>query len=389
MPTAGLYVHIPFCRSKCRYCDFCSYPGLDALWRDYLAAVALEAAQAGHTLPWERMTFDTVFIGGGTPTLLPAEGLAALLANLRRALPILPAAEISIEANPGTVERAGLAVLRAVGYNRLSLGVQSLDDGELALLGRTHTAGEARAALAAAREAGFDNVNLDLIFGLPGQTLASWRATLAGALALAPEHLSLYALTVEEGTPLAADIAAGRLPTPDDDLAADMYEHAEAALAANYAHYEISNWARRTPGDPEFGPPRLACRHNLVYWHNERYLGLGAAAHGYDGRHRMANTADVAEYVAHMGARQSALAESEATDRAREMGETMMLTLRLAEGMAWAEFAGRFGVELRAVYGQTIDELAEDGLLQADERGIRLTPRGRLLGNRVFGAFLP
>jgi oxygen-independent coproporphyrinogen-3 oxidase len=208
------------------------------------------------------------------------------------------------------------------------------------------------------------------------------------ALDLAPEHLSLYALTVEEGTPLAAAIAAGELPPPDDDLAADMYEHAEATLAADYAHYEISNWARRLPGESGDDPPALACRHNLKYWHNAPYLGLGAAAYSYDGRYRAANVDDPAAYIARVRAGESARADAEETDRDREMGETMMLGLRLSQGVAWGAFEARFGVALRAVYGAEIDELVGDGLLHADDAGIRLTPRGRLLGNRVFGAFL-
>ena len=292
------------------------------------------------TAPWQGTAFDTVFIGGGTPTLLPADGLAALLAACREALPVLPGAEITTEANPGTVDGAGLAILRAAGIERLSLGVQSLNDDELRLLGRIHTADEAREALAAARAAGIRNVNLDLIFGLPGQTLADWRATLDGALDLAPEHLSLYALTVEEGTPLEAAIAAGTLPPPDDDLAADMYEYAEATLTADYAHYEISNWARRLPGEAGHDPPALACRHNLKYWRNARYLGLGAAAYSYDGHVRAANVDDPAAYIARIAAGESARVSAETTDRPREMGETMMLGLRLSQGVSWAGVRG-------------------------------------------------
>jgi oxygen-independent coproporphyrinogen-3 oxidase len=283
------------------------------------------------------------------------------------------------------VGEPALRALRAAGINRLSLGVQSFDEKMLALLSRVHCAADARRAVRAARRAGIDNVSLDLIYGLPGQTLPAWEADVRAALALAPAHLSLYALTVEEDTPLAGWIDAGRLPPPDDDLAADMYERAEELLAAaGFCHYEISNWAL----------PGRASAHNTVYWRNEPYLGLGAAAHSWWEGVRRANVRHPADYVRALRAGHSPVAETEQIDQALEMGETMMMGLRLLkEGVSLARFEARFGTPLVTVYRAEIEDLVARGLLarvpeQAPQR-VRLTARGRLLGNQVFAAFLP
>jgi oxygen-independent coproporphyrinogen-3 oxidase len=389
MPRAGLYIHIPFCLRKCAYCDFVSFPGREALHAAYGHALLLELARRAPA--WAHLSFDTLFLGGGTPTVLPADALCRLVTACRQTLALPPDAEISLEANPGTVDVDALRALREAGVSRLSLGVQSLDGRLLLALGRIHTSEQAMAAYHAARAVGMDNINLDLMFGLPAQSLANWRSTLQTVLALEPEHLSLYALTLEEGTPLAERIAAGACPAPDDNLAADMYELAEETLDhAGYAHYEISNWARR---DAQAAPddeavPHLACRHNLGYWRNEPYLGLGVAAHSFDGLCRSANTSDLDEYLARTPAGQEATVSCEEGDRAREMSDTMMLGLRLMVGVTWVEFARRFGVEMRSVYGRQIAQLVEDDLLAADARGIRLTRRGHLLGNRVFVEFL-
>lgn len=391
---AGIYVHIPFCRQKCAYCDFSSFAGLDALQPRYIAAVLREIEAVPTS--WLAQGFDTLFVGGGTPTALPADALVRLLRACQQRLGVPRTAETSFEANPGTVSPSDLRTLRAAGYNRISLGVQSLRDDELQLLGRIHTSEEAVRAYTWAREAGFTNVNLDLIYGLPRQRLAQWRESLERALELGPEHLSLYALSVEEGTPLEACIARGALPAPDDAEAAEMYELAEDVLGrAGYAHYEISNWARRAPegavsaaADPSPDMPALACRHNVKYWRNLRYLGLGSAAHSYDGRCRWGNVTSPADYIARVEEGRDVSAEAECPDRDQRMDETMMLGLRLIEGVRYEVFAQRFGVEMEAVYGSVIAELAGEGLLEVDPHGIRLTPRGRLLGSRVFAAFL-
>lgn len=385
--AAGIYLHVPFCRAKCAYCDFASFAGLEALIGDYLDALRAEMALVAPA--WQSVAFTSVFIGGGTPSLLLPDQLSVLVEGLRAHFALDPAAENTIEANPGTVDRASLRALRGLGFNRLSLGVQSLDDGELARLGRIHRRAEAIEAVTCARAAGWTNINLDLMLGLPGQHLAQWATTLAQTVELAPEHLSVYALTLEDGTPLAQAVAAGALPEPEDDEVAALYEHTEATLAqAGYTHYEISNWARTSLGDAPDAPPALACRHNLLYWRNERYVGLGSAAHAYDGVTRRGNVRTPAEYIACLRRGESPVAESEALTRAQAMGETAMLGLRLITGLERDRFRARYGVELEDEFGAEIAALAADGLLIHDARGIRLSPRGHLLGNRVFAAFL-
>jgi oxygen-independent coproporphyrinogen-3 oxidase len=373
----GLYIHIPFCRAKCTYCDFNSYAGLEGLFDDYTTALAQEIAQSAPAAG-----VKTLYIGGGTPTVLPPWHLAQILDTARGVMVLDGDAEISIEANPGTVGAETMRELRAMGVNRLSLGVQSFDDAELGLLGRIHTASEAIEAFHAARKAGYNNINLDLIYGLPGQPLASWQATLERALALQPDHLSLYALSVEENTPLAAAMARGDLPVPDPDLAADMYELAQSTLsAAAFVHYEISNWASE---------PGFRCRHNLTYWRNEPYLGMGAGAHSWAGGRRRANVAHPTNYVTRMRSHGSAIAEEETISSPLEMGETMIMGLRLLdEGVEYARFHERFGVDLRQQFTGELAELADLGLIETDMERAKLSERGRLLGNQVFFRFLP
>jgi len=376
--STALYIHIPFCRSRCAYCDFNTYAGLDDLMPDYVAAVGREIEAAGER--WGRLPVPTIYFGGGTPSLLPLDLLAGLLDVSRLTFHVSDEAEISLEANPGTMTPAYLRGLREPGVNRLSLGVQSANDRELRLLGRIHTWAQAVESVEAARAAGFDDLSLDFIFGLPTQTLSRWRETLEAALTLDPEHLSLYCLSVEEGTALAKRIASGKLPPPDDDLAAEMYELAEEMLAeAGFFHYEISNWAR---------PASRVCRHNLVYWHNEPWLGVGAGAHSWlDGR-RWGNLLHPRDYIAACETGDQPVQEMEVIDRRTEMGETMMLGLRLAEGVRADVFAARFGAKLVDAFGKELAELAGLGLLAWDGRVARLTARGRLLGNRVFARFV-
>lgn len=328
---------------------------------------------------WEGSTLATVYFGGGTPSLMTPEMVERILVALSLVFRIPPDAEITLEANPGTVDTHKLSRLRGLGINRLSLGAQSAHDDELRLLGRIHVWHEVVAAVEAAREAGFENLGLDFIFGLPGQTLDRWRETLEAALELAPEHLSLYALTIEEGTPLQKQIGLGLVPAPDDDLAATMYEYAEERLAAaGYSHYEISNWAREG----------YFCRHNLTYWHNEPWLGIGAGAHSWLDGKRWANLPHPEDYIKALGRGETPTSECEQIEPATEMGETMMLWLRLAEGADALRFRERFSVELEAVFGQALAELRELGLLEWDGCTARLTPRGRLLGNEVFLHFI-
>ena len=386
-PRAGIYVHIPFCVSKCRYCDFSSYPGQQTLYDPYLAALTTQIENSGPL--WPGPQFDTLYVGGGTPTVLSPQQLGAIVKACVAGLGLRPDAEITCEANPGTVSTCSLAEIRNEGFQRLSLGVQSLNNDDLRVLGRIHDRESALQAFAAARKAGFCNINLDLIYGLPRQSLTVWRSTLEQALELAPEHLSLYALTLESGTPLAESIRCGALPGPDDDLTADMYALARELLAeSDYVHYEISNWARKSAGDAADHEPSLASRHNLHYWHNDRYLGLGSAAHSFDGRRRYARCSEPAEFIRRVSAGEDTEEMSESIDRDLEMDETMMLGLRLMRGITWRRFRDRFGVDLRNVYTQAIEELLDTGLIVIDEIGIRLAPHAYLIGNRVFGEFL-
>jgi oxygen-independent coproporphyrinogen-3 oxidase len=540
----ALYLHVPFCATRCHYCDFNTYAGLEAFFEPYVAALCREIRSAGAARG--RPPASTIFIGGGTPTVLPADLLAQALAACREAFDVAAAAEITCEANPGhatalrtaahagrgasakppcgttgekltqrrqdakmarrtqrslapfaplreasravfrtgahagrgasakpprgtadekltqrrqdaemarrtqrsfapfaplreangaifrtvahaacaatagenrpsasirarprpvfrtgTADQPAFALLRQLGVNRLSLGVQSFDDDELRWLGRIHTSAEATAAFMAARAAGFTNLNLDLIFGLPGQPPATWRRTLAHAVRLQGEHLSLYGLTLEEGAPLADRVRRGLSPAPDEDLAADLYLFAADFLAAHgYVQYEISNWARPSQtalADLHAPASDHRCRHNLTYWHREPYLGFGAGAHSFETASEAAgadrrwwNVRAVPEYIQRMNTAGSAEAGHETIGGRLAMGEMMMLGLRLtAEGVSDARFRERFGVEMAEVFGQEIRRLAGRGLLERLPDRVRLTPGGRLLGNRVFAEFLP
>jgi len=413
--TCGLYIHIPFCARKCAYCDFNTYAGLDALIPPYVDALCAElrlrAAQAADRV------VTTVFVGGGTPTLLGAAELGAIMDVVRAAFALHPAAEITCEANPGTVDQARFGVLRQLGVNRLSMGAQSFQPAELQWLERIHGADDVERAYGAARDAGFDNINLDFMFGLPGQALATWSATLEHALAMAPEHLSLYSLIVEPGTPLFHRVQSGTQAPPDDDEAAGHWEHAMARLAgAGYVHYEVSNWARDDRPAPAAGVdaldpdsawdvvPAFAARHNLTYWRNGDWVAAGAGAHGHlrarraDAGHysyvdrRWGNVRSVAAYIASVR-RGAGVGPIEAFDEELTaptgMGETMMLGLRLVdEGVPHARFARLHGIDPRAVFGSELRELAALGLIEVDAERTRATRRGLALLDRVAERFV-
>ena len=392
----GLYAHIPFCRAKCAYCDFDSYAHLEHLHAPYVQALCTEmrrfARQHGP------LAADTIYFGGGTPTSLPSSLLVRILTTCRDAFAVPQDAEISVEANPGTVTSESLSALHDAGVNRLSLGAQSFDDQELRLLGRIHSARQVDEAFSMAHAAGIHNVNLDLIYGLPRQPLVRWLATLDRALALEPEHLSLYALSVEEGTPLAESIAIGHLPLPDPDLAADMYAAAEERLEEKgYAHYELSNWARQGPPPAhsrEIGPLRESgfpalCRHNLKYWRREPYLGFGAGAHSHYAGRRYRNVRDPQHYVSCLESEQSTVEDEEWIDPDDAMAETMILGLRLIEGVRFSRCRQQHQCVMREQYATELSELQTLGLLTLDPNGVRLTPRGCLLANQVFVRFWP
>lgn len=372
----ALYIHIPFCRRKCSYCSFVSYENREADIPAYLHALASEMAgrSDGERVP-------CIYFGGGTPSLLSPSQIGDILAAIRRLYRVAEEAEISMEANPGTVGPEYLSAVRGAGINRLSLGVQSLDDAGLALLGRIHTGDEAREAVRLARQAGFNNLNIDLIYGLPGQGLPDWRRTLEAAAALGPEHLSLYGLSLEPETPLWRAVQAKKISAIDPDVSADQYELAGELLAAHgYRHYEISNWAR----------PGYECRHNLTYWQNRPYLGAGVAAHSFIGGHRLANTGDLDKYLAAFPDNPAAARDlDEEISPQLQLAETVILGLRLSEGIDLDGILGRFGVDLLEYYRQPVAEMEQAGLLECTGRWLRLTQRGRLLSNEVFWRFLP
>jgi oxygen-independent coproporphyrinogen-3 oxidase len=337
----------------------------------------------------------TVFFGGGTPSLLPLEEVERIVTALRESLSLESGCEVSFEANPGTIDRGYLSGLVSLGINRLSFGVQSFHDDELAALDRIHTVEEAAQGYRWAREAGFGRINLDLIYGLPEQPLDRWQKSLEEAVALAPEHLSLYALTVEEGTKLAYDIDHGRVPAPDPDAQAEMYEWSMDRLArTGYRQYEISNWA--LSGEE--------CRHNLVYWHNREWLGLGPGAHSHWGGLRFANVYSPKQYIERLRDHASVLPSGEpasvvATMRqvsfkepqpdALEMADTAILALRLNAGLDLTVFRRRFGRDFDDIYGSVMPEMLQHGLVECENGIIRLSQRGRLLANEVFVRLLP
>lgn len=372
----ALYIHVPFCRRRCSYCAFTSYPCRKADIPTYVRALTSELSR----LEVNRHV-RTIYLGGGTPSLLSVEQLGDILGAAHSLFTVDSDAEITMEANPGTVDAAYLAAARGLGINRLSLGVQSLNDRELALLGRIHTAVEVKQAIRCARDAGFGNVNVDLIYGLPSQTTDGWRETLEKALAMRPEHLSLYALSLEAATPLHRAVREGTLPGIDPDFAADQYELAEDLLAAaGYRHYEISNWALAG----------RECRHNLFYWHNQPYLGAGVAAHSWLGGHRLANTSSLDDYLAAYAGNMVLPPDmDEEIGPETELAETVILGLRLDEGVSVDDIHDRFGIDVTARYGGVIEAMTAAGLLEYTGGRLHLTRRGRLLSNEVFWRFLP
>ena len=396
-PALGLYIHIPFCARKCPYCDFNTYAGLESLHDTTVDALCIEMERWGPRLAGR--TVSTVFVGGGTPTVLTAAQLERIFGAVHRCFTVDAGAEITCEANPGTVDQAKFGVLRSLGVNRLSMGVQSFQPAELHFLGRIHSVEDVGQAFATARKAGFDNINLDFNFGLPGQTEASWCDTLERALALAPEHLSLYSLIVEPNTPLFHWVENGSVPEPDEDQAALHYERAMERLAAGgYIQYEVSNWARRTGECRDDETPELASRHNLIYWRNDDYLGIGPGAHSHlrteEGsvqvERRWGNRKPVPSYGKRMRAGDSVEDFAEEIAPPVGMGETMMLGLRLVrEGVPLDRFTALHGRSLSDAFGTEVDRLCGDGLLTVDARRVRLTPRGLMVGNQVFARFLP
>jgi putative oxygen-independent coproporphyrinogen III oxidase len=358
---AGLYVHVPFCLTRCGYCDFNTYARLGHLAGRYVAGLRTEARL--HATGWQDAEFVSAFLGGGTPTMLPAMELVRLIADLRTVFPFAGDAEVTVEANPDTVDERYLASVREGGVSRLSLGVQSFDPAVLRALERVHSAEAAVRAFGAARRAGFDDVNLDLIYGANGESLESWRRTVDLALALEPEHLSCYALTIEPATALGRKVAAGIVPGPDPDLQSEMYELAcETLAAAGYEHYEVSNWAL----------PGLRCRHNLGYWDGTPYLGLGAGAHSYRADRRWWNVRPPQRYLELVEAGEVPIGGEERLTEDERRLEELMLGLRIAEG-----------VPSERLDGEQADEMIGHGLAARRDGRIALTDRGLFVANEL------
>ena len=367
----GIYLHVPFCRSKCRYCGFVSFPYREKAAAAYREAVEREMATAAAGC--RRDSFASVYVGGGTPTCLPREDLVHLLDRVDRLFAVETGAEVTVEANPDTVDVRYLAALRASGVNRLSLGAQTFDEGSLRLLGRPGGPGAVREAVRSARSAGFTNLNLDLIFGLPGQTPAAWRQTVEQALALAPEHVSAYDLELVPGTPLARAVREGTLAPCPEEEALEMYQEVIDTLTrAGYRHYEISNFAL----------PGRECRHNLLYWENGDYLGFGPSAASHWRGTRRSNAGGLEEYLRGEGG------TGEGEDPAREMTDTVIMGLRLIAGLDLEAFARRFGVPLASVYPGELERIQRQGLAEIVAGRLRLTKRGLPLANEVFRAFV-
>jgi len=417
----SLYFHIPFCTHRCAYCDFNTYAGQEEMIPAYVDALCREIEFVGTEFPSPtgrggrgEGKVHTIFFGGGTPSLLSPQQFDLIFTSIRNNFILTDDAEITIEANPGTVSYSNLLELRKIGINRISYGVQSANTQELRMLERVHSFFDVIEAVSNSRKAGFENLNLDLIYGLPEQTLPTWQTTVQRILNLHPEHISAYALTLEHGTPFGRWASKGLLPLPDPDLAAEMYEWLSGTLEAHdYVQYEISNWAKNSqrskvdsqPLTFDLPPstPTLACRHNLQYWRGLPYLAFGAGAHGYANGHRYSNVLRIKTYIERLANPSSlipfplspATVNHHKQSRQDDMSEFMMTGLRLTqEGVSEEEFQARYSQSMRDVYGKEIDELLKLELIEhfvgADGHPpvLRITKRGRLLGNQVFLRFV-
>ncbi|MBI5838745.1 MAG: radical SAM family heme chaperone HemW [Chloroflexi bacterium] len=428
-PDTSIYLHIPFCKHHCAYCDFNTYAGQEDSIPAYVEALIREINFVGRciTEPSNHQTIElsnyrtikTIFFGGGTPSLLSPAQFDSIFKAIRTNFNLLEDSENTIEANPGTVSLEALKQLRKIGINRISFGVQSANAEELRMLERAHNFFDVIEAVSSARKAGFDNLNLDLIYGLPEQTLPTWQTTLQRIVDLHPEHISAYALTLEHGTPFGRWSSKGMLPLPDPDLAAEMYEFAEEFLESNgYVQYEISNWAKRNAevrvqnaesnSAFDIHHSSFVCRHNLQYWQSLPYLAFGAGAHGYANGYRCSNVLRIKTYIERLANHKLPITNFQfpltpatvnhhrQTPR-DEMSEFMITNLRLVKaGVTEAGFRSRFGRGLFDVYQKEIGELIQLGLLEYKQTSeflknsevLRLTKRGRLLGNQVFMQFI-
>jgi oxygen-independent coproporphyrinogen-3 oxidase len=382
MDSLSVYLHVPFCTTKCTYCAFNTYTHLEHLVPDFLHALCAEISYVGQRSPQQEV--GTVYLGGGTPSLLTPAQIDQIMRSLSDNFVLAAGCEITVEANPNDLDATYSSALRAIGVGRLSIGMQSADAQELALFARRHDVEGVQVAVDAARTGGFDNINLDLIYGVPHQTLETWRHSVRQAIALEPTHISLYALGIEDGTPMQHWVRRGSVAAPDDDLAADMYDLAcDVMAAASYEQYEISNWAK----------PGFACQHNLQYWRNLPYAGLGPGAHGFAGGYRYATVRSPRRYIESLSTDDRnlpypltpAVAEYDLLDQRATIVETLITGLRLTrEGILRATFRNRFGMDVLSEYGDTLEKFESAGLVEISPDRVRLTDRARLLSNLVF-----
>jgi oxygen-independent coproporphyrinogen-3 oxidase len=375
---AGLYIHIPFCYSKCPYCSFISCPEPDpAAMADYMAALMQHVRLlAAH--PWvASLHFATLYIGGGTPTMYSPEALANLLETCCAGFTFhrLDMVEITVEANPNTITLEKLQTLKRAGFNRLSIGCQSFSDPLLQMLGRSHSSADAAAAVKHARTAGFDNISLDLMYGLPKQTVGEWRQTLETAVGLEPDHFSIYELTIEEGTPFAGRLNSGELVLPDEETTLQMDAVCrEMMSAAGYERYEISNYAR----------PGFQCHHNTIYWQNNTYLGLGAGAVSFFDGFRVRNVSDWQRYASLVSDGKYPFRDGECLSLEASFRETVIMGLRMTGGVSCHRLEQRFGLTPAVYYGNTLKRLIQDKLLEIRQDRLKLTDKGLLLANQVL-----
>lgn len=373
-----LYLHIPFCGRKCAYCDFLSFAAPERIYRNYVEQLIHEIY--GQSNNFAQYQISTVFIGGGTPSILQADLMGELMTVLRECFFLDPDCEITIEANPGTLTMEKLETYLEGGINRISIGLQSGDDAELKMLGRIHTYDDFLKSYQRARQAGFTNINVDLMSGLPGQNVHSWKQTLRKVMMLKPEHISAYSLIIEEGTPFFETYGTNRTGLPEEETDREMYHLTREMMEQQgYHRYEISNYAK----------PGKECRHNTGYWTGAEYLGLGLGASSYTHGYRYKNTEDLKEYMS-LNLYQAGIASQnieELTSQER-MEEFMFLGLRMMKGISGSEFLSRFGQNMWNVYGEILDGLEADGLIEVNAPDVRLTDLGIDVSNVVLSKFV-
>jgi oxygen-independent coproporphyrinogen-3 oxidase len=369
--SAGIYVHIPFCIAKCVYCDFYSVVDSPESQNRFVASLIREIELQSESV-WGKQEFDTIYFGGGTPSIFKPEQLGAIIESLKRCFNIADNAEITIEINPETVEETFFEKLKNIGVNRISIGVQSFDDNELRTLGRIHNSQTALKAIDSARRAGFDNFSIDLIFGIPGQSLESWRQTLDMAVKQNPVHISAYGLTIESGTPLESLINSGKLIAVDDDAQVDMYRLLLKTMAQNgLIRYEISNFAR----------PGKESRHNLKYWRDCNYLGFGPAAHTYDGSNRCANVRDLAKYISLLGLNQIPIGFRERLSSEQKTMERLLMGIRQAEGVELASV-------ISAIDKDSLESLCEEELVSVADGKLLITEKGLPVSDKIIAQLI-